>query len=135
MYKVVVAALLFLLLLMFWPLVYGGLHLVKSGHLEPVVIQELVIFLPMSFIGALAVIMPFLSAKYSDSLIAGLLGYFIASPLALLGTLFGGLVVNPWLASSVVGSLPLLVFTFIGYIIGEKVKKHQGMSMKHLLAS
>ena len=124
MVKTVLAVPLFLLLVVLWPLVYWVSNYLWLGAVDPIAVHELIVFLPMGVISALAVTIPQLSRKYSGCLMSGLLGYLIATPIAYLATLYGGLILNPWLAATVLGSLPLLAFTYIGYKIGEKVYRH-----------
>ena len=124
MAKTVLAVLLFLLLVVLWPLVYWISNYIWLGAVNPIAVHELIVFIPMGIISALAVTTPQLSRKYSGCLMSGLLGYLIATPIAYFATLYGGLVLNPWLAATLLGSLPLLIFTFIGYKIGEKISNH-----------
>ena len=124
MIRTVLTVLLFILLVVLWPLVYWVSNYVWFGAVDPIAVHELVVFIPMGVISALAVAMPQLSRRYSGCLMAGLLGYLIATPIAYIATLYGGLILNPWLAATLLGSLPLLTFTFIGYKIGEKVYCH-----------
>lgn len=125
MVRAVLLVLLFLLLVIFWPAVYGVTSYLRFGQLDAVGNNELLPFLLLGVIGALAAILPSLTRKYHGCLTAGLSGYMIAAPIAFLGTAFGGLIVPPWVAVIVLGSVPLLIFTFIGYQIGEKVHKHK----------
>lgn len=119
--KTILTVLLFGLLVVAWPLVYWVSTYIWLGRVDPVALHELLVFIPMGIISALGVTVPQLSQRYAGCLVSGLSGYFIATPIAYFSTLYGGLVLNPWLSATFLGSLPLLVFTFIGYKIGEKV--------------
>lgn len=123
--RVVFLVLLFILLVIFWPVIYGGASYIRIGSLEPAVLNDLLLLLPMGFVGASVAILPSLTRKYSGCLSAGLTGYLIASPIAFLGSFFGGLVLPPWMAAVLIGSAPLLIFTFISYQIGEKMNYHK----------
>ena len=125
MVRILLLVLLFLLLVIFWPAVYGVSSYLRFGQLEAVGNNELLLFLFLGIIGALAAILPSLTRKYDGCLSAGLSGYLIAVPIAFLGSTFGGLIAPPWVAVIVLGSVPLLVFTFIGYQIGEKMHRHR----------
>ena len=132
MMKAVLTVLLFVLLVILWPMVYWVSNYFWLGTVNPVALHELLVFLPMGVIGALAVTIPQLSNKYSGCFMSGILGYLVATPIAYFSTLYGGLVLNPWLSASLLGSLPLLIFTFIGYKIGEKIHSHnQGFHYYH----
>ena len=125
MVRTALLVLLFLSLVIFWPAVYGVSSYLRFGQLEAVANAELLLFLFLGIIGALAAILPSLTRKYDGCLSAGLSGYLIAAPITFLGSTFGGLIAPPWVAVIILGSIPLLVFTFIGYQIGEKVHRHR----------
>ncbi len=128
MAKVVLIVLLFILLVIFWPLVYWLSAFFWFGQVDSIASHDVVVFIPMGIITALAVTMPQLSRKYSGCLMAGCFGYLIATPIAWFATLYGSLILGPWLSATLLGSLPLLVFTFVGYKIGEKMYRHnQGL--------
>ena len=124
MVKAVFTVLLFLLLVILWPIVYWVSNYLWFGAISHVVVHELVLFLPMGAVGALGVIIPLFSKRYEGQLMSGMLGYLVATPIAYLASLYGGLILPPWLATAILGGVPLLVFTFIGYKIGEKVHSH-----------
>ena len=125
MVRAILLVLLFLLLVIFWPAVYGVSSYLRFGDLEIIDGDDLLLFLSLGFIGALAAILPSLTRKYSGCLFAGLSGYLVAVPIAFMGSTFGGLIAPPWVAVIILGSVPLLIFTFIGYQIGEKVHRHK----------
>ena len=119
--KTILTVLLFGLLVVVWPVAYWVSNYIWLGRVDSVALHELLVFIPMSIISALGVTMPQYLKKYTGCLLSGLFGYLIATPIAYFSTLYGGLVLNPWLSATFLGSLPLLVFTFIGYKIGEKM--------------
>ena len=121
MFKAVRAVLLFAFLVILWPAVYWLNQITVLGAPTAEALKELALFLPMGFLGACAVTLPNLSPKYTNCLTAGLLGYLVAAPISYLAAIYGSLILPLWLATTVLGSLPLIIFTFIGYKIGEKV--------------
>lgn len=48
------------------------------------------------------------------------LGYLVASPLAFIGSLGGGLFFQPLVGVTVFGALPLVLGTFFGYVMGRR---------------
>ena len=125
MVRAVLLVLLFVLLVTFWPAVYGVSNHLRFGELANTNSADLLLFLLLGLIGALAAILPSLTRRYTGCLSAGLIGYMIAAPISFIGSIFGGLIVPPWVAVIILGSVPLLVFTFIGYQIGEKMHRHK----------
>ena len=128
MVRTVLLVLLFLLLVIFWPAVYGVSSYLRFGGLEATNNSDFLPFVFLGVIGALTAILPSLTRRYEGCLSAGLSGYLVAAPIALLGSTFGGLIAPHWIAVMVLGSVPLLIFTFIGYQIGEKVHRHKQWS-------
>ena len=128
MVRMALLVVLFLLLVIFWPAVYGISGYLGFGGLEASANSELLLFISLGVVGALTAILPSLTRRYMGCLLAGLSGYLVAVPIAFLISTFGCLVAPPWVAVIVLGSVPLLIFTFIGYQIGEKVHLHKKWS-------
>ncbi len=114
----------FILLVFIWPGIYGLSSYIRFGPLAEYQINELLVFFPMGIISALGVILPLMTHKYSGCLYWGLAGYLLASPIAYFATLYGGLVLSPWISTLLLGCGPILIFTYIGYKVGEKVRSH-----------
>ena len=117
--------LIFILLLAFWPFTYIVSSYLALGEVGHLTVHELYNFIPLGLISGLAVITPLCSKRYTRCLFWGLAGFMVAVPIAYFASLYGGLVLAPWLSATLLGSLPVLIFTFIGYKVGEKVQSYK----------
>lgn len=118
------SVLIFILLLAFWPFAYIVSSYFALGEVDHLIVHELYNFIPLSVISGLAVIIPLWSRRYTRCLFWGLAGFMVAVPIAYFASLYGGLVLAPWLSATLLGSFPVLIFTFIGYKVGEKVQSY-----------
>ncbi|OED43476.1 hypothetical protein ACH42_10150 [Endozoicomonas sp. (ex Bugula neritina AB1)] len=75
MVKPVLTVLLFVLLVVAWPLMYWVSNYVWLGQINSAVNYELMVFVPMGVISSLGVIMQQLFQKYAGCLVSDLLGY------------------------------------------------------------
>lgn len=116
--------LIFILLLAFWPITYIVSSYLALGEVDQLTVHELYNFIPLGVISGLAVTTPLWSRRYTHCLFWGLAGFTVAAPIAYYASLYGGLVLAPWMSATVLGSLPVLTFTFIGYKIGEKIQSY-----------
>ena len=116
--------LIFTVLLAFWPMIYVSSCYLALDEIGQLAIHELYNFIPLGVISGLAVIIPLWCRRYTHCLLWGLSGFIIAAPISYFASLYGGLVLEPWLSATVLGSLPVLIFTYIGYKVGEKVQSY-----------
>ncbi|MGB1272456.1 MAG: hypothetical protein ACPG5T_10300, partial [Endozoicomonas sp.] len=90
--------LLFALLLVFWPSAYAVSSYLRFGAVDHLKIHELCSFVLLGLISGLVVLLPLLSRKYAGCLPWGLAGFIIAAPIAYIASLYGGLILSPWLS-------------------------------------
>jgi len=101
-----------------WPVMQNILFFMRFGHLPLNVFASSFVFLPMGFLSAIILIFLVERSGSRSHKASAALGYVLASPFALLASLFSGLLVMPLLGTLIYGTVPLMIGTFIGYVIG-----------------
>jgi hypothetical protein len=84
-------------------------------------VQSLVFF-PMGFVTALVLLGFVHASRTRRQQIATAAGYLAASPCALVGALFSGLMMPQPLGTLLYGGIPLVVGTVIGYFVGQNLR-------------
>ncbi len=118
------SALIFVLLFAFWPAAYLFSGYFVQGEISHLVIHEVFNFVPLSIISAFSVVLPMWSRRYGRCLLWGLSGFLVGTPIAYFASIYGSLIMAPWLSATVLGGFPMLVFTFIGYKVGHSVQSY-----------
>jgi hypothetical protein len=108
-----------LLLTVLWPVIHLAVFALRFGHLPAQTTGEAWVFLPMGFLSAIVLVTLINMAPIRASKVGAMVGYALAVPVAFIGSLFGGLVFEPWLAGIVYGALPLMAGTALGYLAGK----------------
>jgi hypothetical protein len=90
---------------------------------NPVPYSELLGFLLMGLIPGIPVANWLRESKSRGQRIAVIAGYIIASPIAFIGSLGGGLFMTPWLGATIFGGLPLILGSWLGYWLGKRLNK------------
>ena len=108
-----------------WPLIQILLFVIRFGHLSVETIRSSLIFLPMGFLSAIILIYLFERAESRNRKACTIFGYVLAGPFALLGSLFSGLLFAPVIGTLIYGTIPLLIGTMVGYVIGGILKTQE----------
>jgi len=109
------AALSFIALTALWP----GLHLLvflfRFERLAPGGFSDVLVFVPMGMIAALVLLLLWGRAGSRPQKRRVALGYLLASPVAFIGSLLGGLMMPPLPGTLLFGAGPLVAGMLIGY--------------------
>lgn len=76
------------------------------------------VFVPFGLLGGVVLVMLFSRATTMVGQAAVMIGYLLASPVAFVGSLGGGLIFHPAIGALLYGGIPLLVGMGLGYGIG-----------------
>ena len=108
----------FTLLSLIWPTIQILFFTLRFQRMPDNVIESLT-FLPMGMISAGFIIFLMNRATNTTTRVSTAVGYLVACPFALVGSLGGGLVVHPLIGVTVMGSIPLILGSAAGYWIGK----------------
>lgn len=108
------------LLTLLWPGLQLGLFLLRFQRLPPGGVAEGLVFAPMGAVAGAALLVLVGRARGARQRRATIIGYLLASPLALLGSLLGGLVLPPVIGALLFGATPLVAGAAIGYALGGR---------------
>ena len=112
-----------LLLGFLWPLFQIFLYLIRFYQFPNELVSSLY-FYPMGVLSFFFLL--FLSEKVAKEKREKIfIGYLFAVPLAAVFSLIGFLIITPWIGVTVMGSIPLILGTFIGYKKGNKKQQIQ----------
>lgn len=109
------AALSFIALTALWPGLHLLLFLVRFQRLPPGGFSETLVFVPMGAVTALVMLLLWGNAWTRQQKRRLVLGYLLASPVAFIGSLLGGLMMPPLLGALILGAGPLLAGMLIGF--------------------
>jgi hypothetical protein len=103
-------------------LLWPGLQLLvfklRFGRLPPGGAAEALVFLPLGLVTAGVLVLLLRRARSRKQAVWTLLGYAVAVPLALVGSLAGGLLLPGAVGALVGGGLPLAVGAVLGFLAG-----------------
>jgi hypothetical protein len=103
-------------------LLWPGLQLLvfwlRFGHLPPGGAADALVFLPLGLVAAAGLVLLLRRARSPKQAIWTLVGYAVAVPLALVGSLAGGLLLPGALGALIGGALPLMVGAGLGFLAG-----------------
>ncbi|WP_432666592.1 hypothetical protein R9X47_09625 [Wukongibacter baidiensis] len=105
-----------------FPMIQNIIFFIRFANLPAELFLQSLIFAPMGLIsGALLIYLlrKDIDGKRKKGII---IGYLISVPIALLVSIVSGLIVPPIVATSVVGTIPLLIGTTLGYGVTENSK-------------
>ncbi|MCP4362092.1 MAG: hypothetical protein GY796_29135 [Chloroflexi bacterium] len=108
----------FILLSFIWPAVQILFFWLRFGRPPDSVIESLY-FLPMGMISAGFILFLMNRAKNRTVKVSTAIGYLVACPFAMIGSLGGGLVIHPLIGVTLFGSIPLLLGSAAGYWLGK----------------
>ena len=101
-----------------WPLVHYLVFILRfpGGVMEP----SALVFGPMGAVAGGFLAYWLKEAQSQQQRLLVVLGYLVASPLAFIGSLGGGLVLSPYLGVTIFGALPLILGCFFGFQLGKR---------------
>jgi hypothetical protein len=108
----------FILLTLAWPAGQLAIFWLRFGHISNQ-IQESWVFLPMGALGAMALLFFLQKATDRRQKISTSLGYLLAVPIALIGSLLSGLLLPPLVGAIIFGAGPLVIGAGLGYLAGR----------------
>lgn len=103
-----------------WPGLQLLVFFVRFRRLPPEGLGAGLFFLPMGFISALVLVFLLQRARSRPQRLSTLAGYVLASPCALVGSLFSGLMFPPLIGPLLYGATPLLVGSVLGFVVGRR---------------
>jgi hypothetical protein len=113
-----------ILLTLLWPLIHVGVFFARFSALPTTQGSWLgAEFLPMGFVGGYALLALLERAKSSAQKWATGIGYLVASPLAFLLSLGGGLIIHPVVGATILGGGVLALGTWLGSWVGGRMGK------------
>ena len=102
-----------------WPGLQVALFAARFGRVDGALLAESALFLPMGLVGGAALVWCWRRTRGRAGRIGAALGYLLASPVALAGSLLGGLLLHPLLGALLLGGLPLAGGAALGAAIGS----------------
>jgi hypothetical protein len=101
-----------------WPLIHYLVFILRfpDGVMQP----SALIFAPMGAIAGGFLAYWLKEAQSQQQRLLVVLGYLVASPLAFIGSLGGGLVLSPYIGPTLFGALPLILGCFFGFQLGKR---------------
>ena len=113
-------ALAVVLLTLLWPLLQLLVFALRFGRLPPGGAAEALVFLPMGLVSAVALVVLLRRSGSLRQAVWTVIGYAVAAPLALVGSLAGGLILPGALGALVGGAPPLVLGAVLGYLAGAR---------------
>ena len=121
-------AIMWVLLIAFaWPLTQILIYLVRFGEISGSVVGSSLAFLPMGLASAAILVLLFERSTNIYQKACTVFGYVLASPFALMGSLLGGLVAAQVLGTLIYGTVPLMIGTVIGYVVGGVLNRQEAV--------
>ncbi len=108
----------FILLSLIWPTVQILFFTLRFQRMPDNVVESFY-FLPMGMISAAFVIFLMRRAKNKTTRVSTAVGYLVACPFALVGSLGGGLALHPLIGVTIFGAIPLILGSAAGYWLGK----------------
>ena len=119
----------FIYLSKYWPwllaitLVWPGIQILifftRFSRLPLDMLIQSLYFAPLGFLSGLLLLYFVYRAKSTGQRASTIIGYLIASPMAVIGSLLSGLLLPPLIGTVIYGMVPLVVGVLIGYTIGK----------------
>ena len=103
-----------------WSALHGLVFLVRFGRFPDGGAGEVLVFVPMGVVSGGLLVWLLGQARSRGRKASTVAGYVVAAPFAFIGSLLGGLVLDPLVGTLLLGALPLLLGTAAGYRIGKR---------------
>ncbi len=101
-----------------WPALHLAVFALRFGRLPLGGPLEGLVFLPMGAVSGLVLLVLLQVSRSRRQAALTVAGYALAAPLAFLGSLLGGLALNPLPGTIIMGALPLVLGAATGYLLG-----------------
>lgn len=121
--KAIRVSLWLIALTVLWPGLHTLVFLVRFGRLPTGGFGDVLVFLPMGLAAAVVLIALWASAGTHRRRMGLVLGYVLASPVALVGSVLSGLLLPPVLGTLLYGTGPLVVGMFVGYALSGRRRR------------
>lgn len=108
----------FTLLSLIWPTIQIIIFNLRFQRMPDNVVESFY-FLPMGMISAAFIIFLMNRAQNHTTRVSTAVGYLVACPFALVGSLGGGLAFHPLIGVTLFGTLPLILGAAAGYGLGK----------------
>ncbi len=108
-------------LALLWPVLQLLIASARFGPRDAAFIAESAIFLPMGAVSGAFLVYLWQRAASRRSRVGAVVGYVIATPVALIGSVLGGLMLPPLLGTLLFGAAPLLLGAAVGYALGARL--------------
>ena len=105
-------------LTLLWPGVQLLVFWLRFGRLPPGGAADALVFLPLGLVTAAGLVLLLRRARSRKQAVWTLVGYAVAAPLALVGSLAGGLLLPGAVGALIGGALPLAVGAVLGFLAG-----------------
>lgn len=107
----------FTILSLVWAVLQTAVFILRFDKLPP--LWEALYFIPMGILSAGFLIFLMQRAANRTTRISAIIGYLVACPFALVGSLGGGLILDPLIGVTIMGTVPLILGTAAGYALGK----------------
>jgi len=108
----------FTFLSLIWPTIQIVFFILRFQRM-PASLIETLYFLPMGMISAAFIIWLLKKAANHTTRVSTAVGYLVACPFAMIGSLGGGLVIHPLIGVTIFGTIPLILGSAAGYWMGK----------------
>ena len=105
-----------LIMALFIPLLQIIVYSIRFRRLPLSIFIESFVFFPMGLMSSLFLIFLLRKCNSKNQIVKTFLGFLIALPIALFLSITSGLFINPIIGVTFLGSIPLVVGSFIGYV-------------------
>lgn len=106
-----------------WPLVQIGIFLARFGNLPASALTESLYFMPVGLVSGAGLMALLRRAPNRTTRVSTVIGYLVAAPFALIGSLLSGLTFPPLIGTTLYGATPLLIGSAAGYGLGKLTTK------------
>ena len=107
----------FTILSLVWAVLQTAVFFLRFDRLPP--LREALYFVPMGILSAGFLIYLTQRAANRATRTSAIVGYLVACPFALVGSLGGGLIIHPLIGITLLGAIPLILGSAAGYALGK----------------
>ena len=107
----------FTILSLVWAVLQTAVFILRFNKLPP--LWETLYFVPMGILSGGFLIFLTQKAANRATRVSAIVGYLVACPFALIGSLGGGLLLHPLIGVTIMGALPLILGSAAGYALGK----------------
>lgn len=111
------------LLSLAWPMIHLAVAYIRFGSGFAGGFVEALVFLPMGAISGGFLLYWIAKATTRPQRLVTLLGYLVASPMAFIGSLGGGLFLPALIGATLFGGMPLILGAFFGFYLSRNIRE------------